>query len=276
MGGVKRSRTAQAVAAERAVLHRMGVLDDPFAQQLLEPLMRRALWVAEHLPAGVRSGSITLAGLAGRVSWFDAQVTAALDGGITQVAVVGAGYDSRAWRFARAGVRFFELDHPATQQDKVSRAPAGGPAFVPADLTAEDAATALAAGGMDLAKPALFVIEGVTMYLSEEVLRRQVAGLAAASSSASRLAIDFYPPPTSGSARNQRQLRLQRLTRAGSGEGFQLQIDQTGAVGLLEDGGWAVTERVGLRAAAQALVSARSGLRVDDVNDAKSLIAAQT
>jgi O-methyltransferase involved in polyketide biosynthesis len=32
------------------------------------------------------------------VLWFDAQVVAALEAGIEQVVVIGAGYDSRAWR----------------------------------------------------------------------------------------------------------------------------------------------------------------------------------
>ncbi|MBA2625656.1 MAG: class I SAM-dependent methyltransferase [Acidimicrobiia bacterium] len=50
----------------------------------------------------------------------------ALDAGIEQVAVIGAGYDRRAWRFHRDGVQFFELDHGATQQDKARRAPGRG------------------------------------------------------------------------------------------------------------------------------------------------------
>jgi O-methyltransferase involved in polyketide biosynthesis len=47
------------------------------------------------------------------MSWHDAQIVTALDDGIEQVAVVGAGYDSRAWRFRRAGVQFFELERVA-------------------------------------------------------------------------------------------------------------------------------------------------------------------
>jgi O-methyltransferase involved in polyketide biosynthesis len=68
------------------------------------------------------------------VLWYDAQVTRAVDDGVEQVAVIGAGYDSRARRLARDGVRFYELDHPGTQSDKMRRAPAGGPTYVACDL----------------------------------------------------------------------------------------------------------------------------------------------
>ena len=56
--------------------------------------------------------------LAARTRFFDEQVLAALDRGIRQVVIAGAGYDDRALRFRSPGVRYFELDHPATQADK--------------------------------------------------------------------------------------------------------------------------------------------------------------
>jgi hypothetical protein len=45
----------------------------------------------------------------------------ALEAGIDQVVVVGAGYDGRALRYSRPGVRWFEVDHPDTQADKRER-----------------------------------------------------------------------------------------------------------------------------------------------------------
>ncbi|HTS95329.1 MAG TPA: class I SAM-dependent methyltransferase [Streptosporangiaceae bacterium] len=70
--------------------------------------------------------------LAARTMFFDEQVLAAISAGIRQVVIVGAGYDDRALRFRAHGVRFFELDHPATQADKAARlhgmgVGAGGP-----------------------------------------------------------------------------------------------------------------------------------------------------
>lgn len=232
MGSTKRSRTAQGVVAERAVLAAMGVLSDPFAQ-----------------------------------------VSRALDAGIEQIAVIGAGYDSRAWRFRRDGVQFFELDHGATQQDKARRAPGPGPTYVEADLTTQGAAEALVEHGLDTSRPALFVIEGVTMYLDEEVVRHQLGQLGRSGALGSRLAVDFYPPPDAGTSRDHRQRRLQRLARVGSGEGFRLRVDRSQAVELIEASGWNVDEATSMREAARALVPRGSGLPVDAVNEHKSLVA---
>ena len=61
------------------------------------------------------------ASLIARTRFFDDRVLAALSAGIRQVVILGAGYDDRALRFRSPGVRFFELDHPATQADKARR-----------------------------------------------------------------------------------------------------------------------------------------------------------
>jgi methyltransferase (TIGR00027 family) len=271
--GVKRSRTAQGVAAERAVLTDMGVLADPFARGMLAPSTAAIFWVVQRLPYRLRARSVTQAGLAARVLWYDAQVANALDAGIDQIVVIGAGYDSRAWRFRRDGLRFFEVDHGATQQDKARRAPGPGPTYVEADLTTQSAAEALLAYGLDASRPALFVAEGLTMYLDEEVVRRQLGDLAESSAVGSRLAVDFYPPRDAGTSQHHRQNRLQSLARAGSGETLGLLIDRPGAVELVERSGWDVTEETSALDAARTLVPRESGLPVDAINEHKTLVA---
>lgn len=251
----------------------MDVLADPFARVMLTRTMTAIVGAMRVLPNRLSSRSVTLAGLAARVLWFDNEVANSLDAGITQVVVIGAGYDSRAWRFRRAGVQFFELDHRATQRDKVARAPGSGPTYVEADLTTRSAAEALRACGLDASRPALFLVEGVTMYLGEEVVRRQLGELATSSAVESRLAVDFYPPPGAGTSQNHRQTCLQRLARAGSGEGFRLVLDRRRAIELVEAAGWRVEEATTLRGAARALVPRSSGLPIDAVNDHKTLLA---
>jgi len=275
VGGTKRSRTAQAVAAERAVLADLGVLDDPYARSMLAPPMAAIESVCRRLPRRTWARAVTLAGLAGRVRWYDAQVTAALDDGIAQVAVLGAGYDSRAWRMARDGVAFFELDHAATQHDKAERAPGPGPTYVECDLRTTSAADALAAAGLDPDRPVLLVVEGVTMYLTEEVVRRQLAELAAVSAPGSRLATDFCPPVDEGTSANRRQNRVQQLARGGSGESFRLVVRPAEAVELVTDAGWQVVERTSARDASCTLVGPASGLPVGSVNEHKTLVAAR-
>lgn len=273
VGGTKRSRTAQGVAAERALLTDMGVLADPLARMMLTPSMVAIVSVVQHLPTHVLTRSVTLAGLAARVLWFDTQVTEALDANITQIAVIGAGYDSRAWRFRREGVQFFELDHGATQQEKARRAPGRGPIYVAADLTTQDAGEVLVDHGLDASRPVLYVVEGLTMYLDEGIVRDQLGGLGRTCAVGSRLAVDFYPPRDAGTSQNLRQNRVQRLARFGSGETFRLTLDRPEAMDLVAESGWEVIEEMSLREAARSLVPSESGLPVDAVNRHKTLVA---
>jgi methyltransferase (TIGR00027 family) len=273
VGRAQRSRTAQGVAAERALLTDMGVLADPFARRMLTPSMVAIVNVVRHLPTQVSARSVTLAGLAARVLWFDAQVTEALDADIRQIVVIGAGYDSRSWRLCREGVHFFELDQGATQQEKIRRAPGPGPIYVAADLTTQSAGEALVEHGLDTSRPVLFVVEGVTMYLDEKIVRDQLRGLGKSSAVGSRLAVDFYPSRAAGTSLNHRQNRLQRLARIGSAETLTLTIDRPEAVDLVAESGWKVIQETSMREAARSLVPSESGLPVDAVNEHKTLVA---
>lgn len=268
------SRTAQYVAFERAVLSRMGVVDDAFARTMLRPSLAVLDRVMGRGPRLLRSSSVLRAALATRTLWFDDQVRGALRDGVSQVAVIGAGYDSRAWRLECEDARFFEVDHPATQSAKIAVAPKHGPTYVPVDLSTEVAAAALCRGGLDPAARCLHVLEGVTMYLDEAAVLRQLRALAAVSSSGSRLAVNFTPPESVGTAVDRRLQRLIRLGRLGSGESFRLRVDLPDAVALVNAAGWRVTTATSFRDAARALVPPSAGLPVDAVSEHQSLIAA--
>jgi hypothetical protein len=55
---------------------------------------------------------------ADRKAFCERQVKDGIDGGATQILVLGAGYDTMGWRLAPefSGVNFFEIDHPATDR----------------------------------------------------------------------------------------------------------------------------------------------------------------
>src|ERR1700684_281697 len=86
--------------------------------------------------------------LAARTSFFDRIVVAAIARGVQQIVVGAAGYDGRALRYAKPGVRWFEVDHPATQQDKLRRLARLGidtrhVSFIPADFASDPIAEPL-------------------------------------------------------------------------------------------------------------------------------------
>ncbi|HEX2576769.1 MAG TPA: SAM-dependent methyltransferase [Aquihabitans sp.] len=272
---MKRSWTAQGAAAQRAVLTDLGVLRDTYARTMLTPGMAATSRILGRLPRRAFRRSVTLAGAAGSILWIDRAVAMALDDGLRQVATVGASYDSRAWRFAREGVQFFELDHAASQAAKRHAAPGPGPTYVEADLRAGSAAESLLAAGLDPGSPAVVVVEAVTMYLTEDVVRHQLEGLASSAASGSRLVVNFLPAGRPLSAQTNRQLRLQRLAHIGTGEGFTFGIDPEDAVALVESTGWSTREVAGFRDAAEALVPPDAGLPVGDIDNRKIVILAE-
>ncbi|GAX75847.1 hypothetical protein CEUSTIGMA_g3290.t1 [Chlamydomonas eustigma] len=104
-----------------------------------------------------------------RTKWFDCAVNnATCARGITQVVIVAAGYDTRAYRLAQPGVTFFEVDLPSASEkkkklvNKLKLVTSAGrsPVYIAADLSKVDLTTALRNTSFDPSKPALFTIEG--------------------------------------------------------------------------------------------------------------------
>jgi methyltransferase (TIGR00027 family) len=127
------------------------------------------------------------ASVVARTWLIDGAVEAALADGAEQVVLLGAGYDSRAYRLAclhHAAV--FEVDHPATQAAK--RAALGrtlpvlppNVEFVPTDFQLDALGSAMGAAGYDDRRPTLFVWEGVTNYLDAAAVDATFRWLASA------------------------------------------------------------------------------------------------
>lgn len=118
-----------------------------------------------------------------RTRAIDDEVRAAIDAGARQVVILGAGLDTRAARLATPGVRFFEVDQPASQSDKAARLltasyPASVARYVACDFERDDFAERLASAGLDPAAPAVFVWEGVVYYLTEPAVRATLTKIA--------------------------------------------------------------------------------------------------
>src|SRR5262249_49013913 len=114
--------------------------------------------------------------------------------------VAGAGYDGRAWRYAKPGVTWYELDHPATQADKVARARRLGldeskVRFVAADFVLDDAAGTLRAAGLDAAVPSLSYCEGVLGSLPADAAIALLPALREVAAPGSRLALTVMLTP---------------------------------------------------------------------------------
>jgi methyltransferase (TIGR00027 family) len=233
------SSTAQNVALARAHLTWLGILDDRWAVTMLRPrwaLMEKAL--RRPTVAGLGRNRV-FAWLAARTHFFDDAVTEALDADVRQVVIVGAGYDSRAWRLARPGVRFFEIDHPATQNDKRGRAPAGGPCYVPVDFGVGSLLDALPAAGYRTDAPGLFVAEGLTMYLTEPQVRDLLHSMSRLGAPGSRLAVNFgLGVEAARSRRGRVNAALHSIALALGGEHITFRPSPSQAADVLTAAGW--------------------------------------
>ena len=145
--------------------------------KLLHPAIRFAV---ERIMPGIYGFALA------RVRHMDLIVRRETAAGIDSLVILGAGYDTRAYRMQPelSDVRVFEVDHPATSRDKRRRLAneirsiPENVRFVELDFTRQDLLEELAAHGHRLSTRTLFLLSGVSMYLPEEAmfdLFRQVA-----------------------------------------------------------------------------------------------------
>jgi methyltransferase (TIGR00027 family) len=182
----KPSRTALRVALRRAahqILDRPLILDDPLAVRII------GSEEASKLPGDSESEDAATRGMrafmAVRSRFAEDELAAAVAGATKQYVVLGAGLDTFACRNPHAGLRVFEVDHPATQQWKrelLQRAGIGIPAetvFVPVDFERETLSTGLERSGFRLDAPAFFSWLGIVPYLSERAFEDTLNFIAA-------------------------------------------------------------------------------------------------
>ena len=227
------SVTAQRVAAHRLTFDRIPArYGDPAADDALA----RDVAAAASVAAGPMREY-----LRARTRFFDRVVTRALSRGIAQIVTGAAGYDGRSLRYARPGVLWFEVDHPATQQDKRARLDrlgidGGHLRFVAADFTVDPVADLLASAGLDPGRPSLFLLEGVAVYLQEAVLRSLLAQLRTLAAGGSGLAISLSV--TSGSPERAARRAAFQAAVAAVGEPARSVVEAADAAALLIATGW--------------------------------------
>lgn len=118
--------------------------------------------------------------------------------GLTQVLVLGSGFDTMALRHSNSGCIFFEVDHPATQSEKQAILASKGRGcdnirFVPVDFAQDDLVKALGKAGFDPAVKTLVSWLGVTMYLEQAVSVATLAALRPLLATGSEIVFDAYP-----------------------------------------------------------------------------------
>lgn len=197
------SQTALTAAAARAahliVDAEPHIFADSFAEALLGEQAEEFLAYhrnhGEHLVlAGARAQVVIRA----RVT--EERLADAVTSGVDQYLILGAGFDSFAYRSPTAsGVRVFEVDHPATQAAKRERLSAMGVdspttvSYAPVDFETDSLIDSLLASGLDLSRPAMVSWLGVSMYLTRDAIGNTLDELANFASG-SQLVMDYMLP----------------------------------------------------------------------------------
>ena len=218
------SQTALAAAAHRAahqILEQGRIFADPLAVRILG---RDPESIASEAK-GDPSRRLMRIFIAVRTRFAEDALAAAVERGLRQVVVLGAGLDTYAYRNPfRDRLRIFEVDHPATQEWKRQRlADAGIPlpsslTFAPVDFERETLAEGLAAAGFDPAQQTFFTWLGVVMYLTEQSVWSTLEFIASLPGGA-HVVFDYSNPPDTFSpdgrlAHDRRAARVAELGEA--------------------------------------------------------------
>jgi methyltransferase (TIGR00027 family) len=239
------STTAQGPLSGRWTMHHLGTRHDepsarlmmrlpgisPLAVHLTSASLRLAHRLTGYVPRLFRypfEGDVPRQyEAAARIAFFDAVVDRYLPV-MAQFVLLGAGFDTRALRLPKDGrVRCFEVDTPRTQMIKrqtLAKASIDttGVTFVAADFEQEGWFPRLVNAGFDPSRPALFLWEGVVMYLGREAVEdtlRRIGGCA----SGSMVAFDYFTTEVLSSSAL--YWRFARMSTRAAGEPLTFGID---------------------------------------------------
>jgi methyltransferase (TIGR00027 family) len=172
-----------------------------------------------------------------RTAFIDATFEKSIRENIPQVVLLGAGYDTRAYRYRDSlGItRIFELDISATQKRKrevLRSAKIDIPqqvSFVSIDFRVDSLADVLRKASFDNTAKALFIWEGVTYYLAEETFKNTLSVVKTHSRPGSAICFDYL---------------TEKLDSVNAAEPLRFWIGSDDLVRLLTDLGFDIVEHV--------------------------------
>lgn len=207
--------------------------------------------------------------LLARTKHFDRILLDEVALGLEQLVVLGAGYDTRAYRFEDklAGARVFELDHPDTSRRKIAilmdrhgKLPPHVD-YVPINFVSESLEEKLLAAGYDVSKRTFFLWEGVSYYLEAVAVDGVLNFVRTRAGAESAIAFDYmYQSVIDGKddLYGAREI-LERVRKLG--EPLIFGIPQDGAVEFLASRGFELISDCGPEKMERAYLADESGER---------------
>jgi methyltransferase (TIGR00027 family) len=228
------------------------IFEDGVAADLLDD--QGTAMIAYHRTSGghpILAG--TRAAVTSRSRYAEKHVAAAVDHGVDQYVILGAGLDSFAYRSPLAKrARVFEVDAAGTQRwkrDKLRSAqihPVGDVVYVTADFRTEPVMDRLVTAGLDAARPAFLSWLGVSFYLDIDGIASTVAGLRSAAPG-SELVMDYVLPSELRDEAGHEYAGLAMPVAESSGEPWRSALTPQEMSRLLSDNGFDVVEQANQR-----------------------------
>ncbi len=172
----------------------------------------------------------------------------AVERGVRQIVILGAGLDTFALRNPHGGLEIYEVDHPATQAWKLERLAESQIAlpsrliFVPVDFERDDVGEKLAAAGFQQSSPAFFTWLGVVPYLTQDAVCRTLDYIS--SIQGSEVVFDYLEPPEAFSEelRQIEKARAEQLEKIG--ERSDSRFEPAGMAAILRSHGFCAIEDI--------------------------------
>lgn len=258
------SRTALMVARQRAahqVLDHGSILGDPFAMKILGEGEEKVLQFATQHPLASIGRLLTTA----RSRIAEDALSEAVERGVRQIVVLGAGLDTFALRNPHGAlIRIYEVDHPATQawkRERLTEAQIEIPPwlnFVPVDFERDDLGEALVAAGLEQNLPAFFSWLGVVPYLTEDAIGRTLDYISSIQNA--EVVFDYMGPADEFSAelRQIEEQRAEQLKKMGERSVCRFEAGRVAA--MLRAHGFRAIEEVSFQEIAARFGHAIQGL----------------
>jgi methyltransferase (TIGR00027 family) len=165
----------------------------PIPNILLNVPFLRKLCMRKLFPSGIYEY------VTARTRVFDEAFVDALERGFSQIVLLGAGMDTRAFRFQEKnrGTTIFDLDIHATQRykrevlERKKIAPPAELVFAPIDFNKQPLADVLSEAGYQEGQQTLFLWEGVTMYLEADAVDGTLAFIRSSAAEGSIVVFDY-------------------------------------------------------------------------------------
>jgi methyltransferase (TIGR00027 family) len=250
MRGNQTSLTAAGIAITRAIESEKPaderICYDPYARQFAPG------WLYAFTAFFVKNGYAEWRGsgvmgfLVARERYIDDVLLQFLEKGLQQLVILGAGYDSRAYRFEelKGRVKVFEVDHHATQADKLAKLKAimgqtpVHVTYVRNNSNTQAIQQRLPESGYDPSLKTLFVWQGVTMYLTPKAVDETLRFVVQQSAAGSAIVFDYIYQLALVGVQKRGEVSNMRRYRFLTGEALTFGIEEGKVETFLEQRGF--------------------------------------